>query len=115
MLPTPVNNFDLVTLHQVLHYLDDPSEAICEAAKALTPGGRLLIVDFAPHSRDELRTQQAHVRLGFSHEQMSGWLEDAGLELVETKDLKPKRWQEVECEDSNSHIVAGARPSNVDG
>ncbi len=90
MLPTPTNSFDLVTLHQVLHYLDDPTEAIREAARALAPGGRLMIVDFAPHSRDELRIQQAHVRLGFSHEQMSGWLEDAGLEVIKTKDLKAK-------------------------
>ena len=91
MLPTPANSFDLVTIHQVLHYLDDPSEAINEAAKSLAPGGRLLIVDFAPHTRDELRTGQAHVRLGFSHEQMGGWLADAGLELVKTRNLKPKK------------------------
>ncbi len=90
MLPTPSNSFDLVTIHQVLHYLDDPGEAILEAAKALSPGGRLLIVDFAPHTRDELRTGQAHVRLGFSHEQMSNWLDEAGLELVEVRDLEPK-------------------------
>ncbi len=89
MLPTPMNAFDLVTIHQVLHYLDDPSDAISEAAKALAPGGRLLIVDFAPHSVEELRTKQAHVRLGFSHEQMNGWLESAGLAVVETRDLTP--------------------------
>jgi len=89
MLPTQTNYFDLVTIHQVLHYLDDPKEAISEAAKALSPGGRLLVVDFAPHTRDELRTEQAHIRLGFSHEQMTGWMNDAGLDVVETRDLKP--------------------------
>ena len=89
MLPTPVNAFDLVTIHQVLHYLDDPSEAISEAAKALSPGGRLLIVDFAPHNRDDVRAEQAHVRLGFSQEQMGSWLEDENLELIETRNLAP--------------------------
>ena len=89
MLPTPNNSFDLITIQQVLHYLDDPNDAINEAAKALAPGGRLLIVDFAPHTRDDLRTDQAHVRLGFSHQQMSAWLDDAGLELIETRDLAP--------------------------
>ncbi|MCP4184432.1 MAG: metalloregulator ArsR/SmtB family transcription factor [Hyphomicrobiales bacterium] len=89
MLPTPNNSFDLVTIHQVLHYLDDPNEAVNEAAKALAPGGRLLIVDFAPHTRDDVRSEQAHIRLGFSHEQMSAWLDDVGLELIETRDLEP--------------------------
>ncbi len=89
MLPTSTNSFDLVTIHQVLHYLDDPFEAVSEAAGALVPGGRLLIVDFAPHTRDDVRCEQAHIRLGFSHEQMSGWIEDAGLELIETRDLAP--------------------------
>lgn len=89
MLPTRSDNFDLVTIHQVLHYLDDPTQAISEAAKALAAGGRLLVIDFAPHNREELRKEQAHIRLGFSHEQMRGWLEDAGLEVIETRDLKP--------------------------
>jgi ubiquinone/menaquinone biosynthesis C-methylase UbiE len=89
MLPTPNNCFDLVTIHQVLHYLDDPIEAVNEAAKALAPGGRLLIVDFAPHTRDDVRSEQAHIRLGFSHEQMSAWFDDVGLELIETRDLAP--------------------------
>ena len=89
MLPVNANSFDLVTIHQVLHYLYDPSEAINEAAKAMTPGGRLLVVDFAPHTREDVRTEQAHVRLGFSHDQMRVWFEDAGLELVEIRDLGP--------------------------
>ena len=89
MLPTPNNSFDLITIHQVLHYLDDPNEAINEAAKALAPGGRLLIVDFAPHNRDDVRSEQAHIRLGFSHDQMSAWFDDVGLELIEKRDLAP--------------------------
>ena len=89
MLPTSQDSFDLVTIHQVLHYLDDPAEAIGEAAKALRPSGRLLIVDFAPHNRDDVRAEHAHIRLGFSHDQMNGWLEDVGLEIIETRDLKP--------------------------
>lgn len=60
--------FDLVTIHQVLHYLDDPGGAIREAARALAPGGRLLIVDFAPHGLEvPAREDHAHRRLGFSH------------------------------------------------
>jgi len=89
-LPTPEEAFDLVTIHQVLHYLDDPAKAIFEAAKALTPGGRLLVVDFAPHELEFLRDEHAHLRLGFPMEQVSGWLEGAGLEVTNTRKLAAK-------------------------
>ncbi len=88
-LPTPRNAYDLVTIHQVLHFLDDPALAIREAARALAPSGTMLIVDFAPHSLDFLREKYAHLRLGFSHEQMKEWLEAEELELVEVRDVVP--------------------------
>ncbi|MGV6874926.1 ArsR/SmtB family transcription factor [Pseudochelatococcus sp. B33] len=88
-LPVERNAFDLVLIHQVLHFLDDPARAIREAAAALAPGGRLLIVDFAAHELEFLREKHAHRRLGFSFEQMAGWLEDVGLDLVSHRDLAP--------------------------
>lgn len=91
LLPTQAEAYDLVTIHQVLHYLDDPAAALREAAKAIMPGGRLLIVDFAPHDLDFLREQNAHIRLGFSDEQIRDWLRDAGMEPVSTKYLEPKQ------------------------
>ena len=51
-------------------------------------GGRLLIVDFAPHGREELRIRDAHARLGFSDEQMLGWFEHSGLAPVRTETLE---------------------------
>ncbi len=86
-LPTPQGAYDLVTVHQVLHYLDDPARAIREAAKALRPQGRMLIVDFAPHTLEFLRDSHAHLRLGFPAEQVSNWMEAAGLEVLETVKL----------------------------
>ena len=87
MLPMAGDRFNLVTIHQVLHYLDDPAAAIREASKALAPSGQLLIVDFAPHHLDVLRDEHAHLRLGFSDEQMCSWMEEAGLEVMETRQL----------------------------
>ena len=55
----------------------------------LAPGGRLLIVDFAPHELEFLREQFAHERLGFATQQVAQWLADCGLELVETRELAP--------------------------
>lgn len=90
LLPTPAGHFDFVALHQVLHYLDDPAAAIREAARALAPGGRLLIADFAPHELEFLREEHSHLRLGFSHAQLREWLEAAGLEVDRMVDLKPE-------------------------
>ena len=79
---------DTITLHQVLHFLPTPASAIAECARLLDDGGTLLIVDFAPHEREELRLQHAHARLGFSDEQIAGWLNGAGLRLSETRTLE---------------------------
>lgn len=88
-LPLDNDEFDLVTIHQVLHFLQDPAPAIAEAARMLAPGGRLLVIDFAPHAHEELRSEHAHARLGFSHESVAEWLVQAGLALEEITDLPP--------------------------
>jgi ArsR family transcriptional regulator len=94
-LPLESGSFDLVTIHQVLHYLDEPQFAVSEAARMLRPGGRLVIVDFAPHGIDTLRSEHHHARLGFSHDIMAGWLAAAGLEVVEIRDLDPEKGGEA--------------------
>ena len=79
-LPLASGSADTVIIHQVLHYAQQPAAAVAEAARLLAPGGRLLIVDFAPHDREELRDRDAHARLGFSDEAMLKYLDSAGLE-----------------------------------
>ena len=88
-LPVERESFDLVVLHQVLHYLDDPMRALREAAHAVSAGGRVLVVDFAPHDLEFLREEQAHRRLGFADPQMRQWLTDAGLQVEKTLSLAP--------------------------
>ena len=78
---------DVVILHQVLHFAQAPAHAIAEAARVLSPGGRLLIIDFAPHEREELRESDAHARLGFAEPAMSAWLEGAGLKSERNQHL----------------------------
>lgn len=88
-LPLERDEFDVVTIHQVLHFLDEPDAAVVEAARMLAPGGRLAIIDLAPHALEHLRDEHAHIRLGFSHQTMSEWLEKAGLAVEAVVDLKP--------------------------
>jgi ubiquinone/menaquinone biosynthesis C-methylase UbiE len=88
-VPLPDGAADAVILHQVLHFLDDPAAAIAEAARLLKPGGKLLVIDFAPHELEFLREQSAHRRLGFASDQLKRWLKESGLSVERQRDLAP--------------------------
>src|SRR5262247_1567222 len=88
-LALPRDSFDVVIVHQVLHFLDDGPRAIAEAARVLRPQGRLLVIDFAPHDLEFLREEHAHLRLGFAAETVTQWMEQADLEFVAHRVLPP--------------------------
>jgi ArsR family transcriptional regulator len=80
---------DLVVAHQVLHYLGDPAAAVAEAARLVAPGGRLLIVDFAPHDHEFLRSEHRHRRLGFLDGEIERWAAAGGLSKLTSATLPP--------------------------
>ncbi len=69
----------VVILHHVLHFLSDPLGALAAVERTLAVGGTLLIVDFAEHGVEELRTEHAHSHLGFTEAQITSWSESLGL------------------------------------
>jgi len=87
-LPLGDDSADSIIIHQVLHYAHSPAAAISEAARVLAPGGTLLVIDFAAHDREELRSSDAHIRLGFEDEAMSAWFAAAGLSVDRIEHLK---------------------------
>ena len=78
---------DVIIMHQILHFFSKPQEVCRQAARLLKPGGHLLIVDFAPHSNEQLRQDFAHQRLGFTETQIWTWLKAAGLKAKKHKQL----------------------------
>lgn len=101
--------FDTVLFHQVLHYAQSPEAVLAEAARVTRPGGRVAIVDFAPHDREELRSAHAHVRLGFSGEQVRALLTIAGFdpdasEALPGQELTVMIWTARRIADAVHHL-----------
>lgn len=88
-LPIDDATLDVAVLSLVLHFVVDPAAVCREAARVLRAGGCLLIVDMSPHEREEYRSTMGHLWLGFSAEQLAGWLEDAGFAAPRIVSLAP--------------------------
>ena len=88
-LPIADGALDAAVLCLALHHLTEPPAALREAARALRPGGRLLVIDLLEHDRREYQQQMGHVWLGFGRAQMEGWLRDAGFDGVRVTPLPP--------------------------
>ena len=80
---------DVAVLHHVLHFLDDPDAALRQTSFSLSPGGLVVIVDFAPHDLDELRVEHNHQWMGFSDAQIERWCDEAWIEIIENHHLTP--------------------------
>lgn len=107
--PFETSSADLVIVHQVLHYLEQPDAVITEAARILKPGGQLFVIDFAPHDLEFLRETQGHHRLGIREEDMIAWADAAELS-VQT----PVRFDPPASLDQGLSVLiwAATRPAN---
>jgi ubiquinone/menaquinone biosynthesis C-methylase UbiE/DNA-binding transcriptional ArsR family regulator len=103
--PFANDSFDLIVIHQVLHFLDDPARAVREIARLLSPGGRLLIVDFAPHALEFLRANHAHLRLGFRADTVETWLRQSDLEVAAVRTIAPPPAESGTGDDSSERLT----------
>lgn len=81
-LPIAPGELDAAILSLVLHHTPDPRTVLAQAHRAVRAGGRLLLIDLAPHNETDFRDRMGHVWLGFSAKQVTEWLEGAGFSSV---------------------------------
>ncbi len=88
-LPLESATVDVALLSLVLHFVVDPPAVLREAGRVLRPGGILLVIDLLPHEREEYRATMGHLWMGFSENQLSQWLADAGMHAPRLTHLTP--------------------------
>jgi ubiquinone/menaquinone biosynthesis C-methylase UbiE/DNA-binding transcriptional ArsR family regulator len=111
-LPFEADRFDTVLFHQVLHYAQEPGQVLAEAARVTREAGRVAIVDFAAHDREELRERHAHARLGFTDEQMMSFLVGAGFDEPRASAL-PGQPLTVKIWTARKQAAAAIRPHDM--
>ena len=78
-LPLADGEVDAALAHMVLHYLPSPADAVREMARAVRPGGRVVLVDFVRHSHEWMRQELGVAWLGFESAEIETWCAEAGL------------------------------------
>lgn len=81
-LPIEDGELDVALLFMVAHYVIDPAKMFAEARRALKAGGRLVMLDFTSHEREEYSLHMGHVWQGFSEDQLRSWAGEAGLAVA---------------------------------
>lgn len=84
-LPLGDASIDVALLSQALHHAADPARAMAEAARILRPGGRVLALDLRKHDQEWVRDRVGDRWLGFTDDDLEGFLVGAGLRHVNTR------------------------------
>lgn len=81
-LPLPAGSADAVFLSLVLHHAPEIAPALREALRVLRPGGRVVVLDLAPHDDESLRETLGDLRLGLDPDRLAAELSAVGFSGV---------------------------------
>jgi ArsR family transcriptional regulator len=84
-LPIDDASVDVALLSQALHHAANPARAVAEAARILKPGGRVLALDLRKHDQEWVRDRVGDRWLGFTDDDLEGFLVGAGLTHVKVR------------------------------
>ncbi len=106
-VPIKAGAVELVFFSQSLHHALHPERAVAEAARILSPGGRVVILDLVQHRFEEARELYADEWLGFSEAELEAMLEKAGFRNVQTSIVH----KEAETPQFQTLLAIGDKPA----
>jgi ArsR family transcriptional regulator len=83
---------ELVLAGRMLHHAPEPARTVASLAELLVPGGRLLVVDYAPHDNERMRDAQADVWMGFEPADLVAFATQAGLSGAHVIEVPAAFW-----------------------
>lgn len=113
-LPLSDASTDGVCSAFALHHMARPSVVVAEFGRIVRPGGRVVVSDLAAHDQEWMRTELAHVWLGFDASRIRTWFEQAGLIEIETVHLQ-RRGSPTGRPVPDIWVVRGRRPRTARG
>ena len=81
-VPLRDGSVDVAILSQALHHAQDPERALSEAARIVSPGGHVLVLDLREHDQEWVPERLGDRWHGFSEEALEKLLAGAGLKDV---------------------------------
>ena len=81
-LPMRDSEVECAILSLVLHHLPRPEEALAEAARVVAIGGSIVILEFEPHSNEELRRLHGDRWLGIEQSRIVTWLDNLNFKIT---------------------------------
>jgi SAM-dependent methyltransferase len=87
-LTLPDAAVEMVVLSQALHQFEETDVPLGQAYRILKPGGRLLLMDLAPHGEEWVREKLGHAHLGFAPEDLAARVKGAGFTGVRVEELR---------------------------
>lgn len=88
-LPIEAGRCDGALLVLSLTYAQEPAVVIAEAARVLRAGGKLVLVDLLPHTRNDFQHRLNQLHAGFEAGQIRGWCREAGFGEVRVVPIAP--------------------------
>lgn len=84
----PAKNVDAALFNDVIHHVEKRGEYLATLARYLSPGGRIVVVDYEPGKGPHSSQPELEV----SREQLAAWMRDAGLRQVDDVKMFPDKY-----------------------
>ncbi|HEY1416506.1 MAG TPA: class I SAM-dependent methyltransferase, partial [Myxococcaceae bacterium] len=89
-LSLPTGKTGLVVLSQSLHHVEEPEAVLGEAARILSPGGKMVVLELMQHEEGWVHERLGHRHLGFDPEGLESTLRAAGFGSL-TREVHPRQ------------------------